>query len=106
MNTSSLIHEILEEKKAQHILVLNMGSSALHEHIIICETSNLRHLFALRDDVLEALKIHKIEVHHTEGKKNSHWLLIDVYDVCCHIFLDEARDYYQLETLWADKVMR
>ncbi|HIM83888.1 MAG TPA: RsfS/YbeB/iojap family protein, partial [Candidatus Marinimicrobia bacterium] len=30
--------------------------------------------------------------------------LLDYVDVVVHIFLQEARDYYQLERLWADAI--
>lgn len=105
MTTALLIQSILEEKKAEHIKLLKMGSSSIHDQMIVCETQNPRHVQALKDYVLEGLKAHQIDVHHIEGKKDSHWCLIDVYDVCCHIFLEEARAYYQLDELWADKVI-
>ena len=37
-----------------------------------------------------------------EGYKDSHWILMDYYDVIVHIFGRAERDYYMLERLWVD----
>lgn len=39
---------------------------------------------------------------HKEGFENCEWILLDYFDVVVHIFEAEARDFYQLEKLWAD----
>ena len=28
--------------------------------------------------------------------------MLDYYDIIVHVFLEETRDFYQLERLWAD----
>jgi ribosome-associated protein len=37
-----------------------------------------------------------------EGLDDARWVLMDYGDFIVHIFLDEARAYYDLERLWAD----
>jgi ribosome-associated protein len=37
-----------------------------------------------------------------EGLDTAEWVLLDYGDFVVHVFLDEARRYYQLERLWAD----
>ena len=39
---------------------------------------------------------------HREGGRNADWVLLDYVDFVVHIFLDEKREYYNLERLWAD----
>ena len=37
-----------------------------------------------------------------EGLEDSRWVLMDYGDWVAHVFLDEAREFYDLERLWAD----
>lgn len=37
-----------------------------------------------------------------DGLRNAEWVAMDYADVLVHIFLPEARDFYDLEHLWAD----
>ena len=38
----------------------------------------------------------------TEGLDSLRWVLLDYGDFVVHVFLDEARRYYELERLWSD----
>jgi ribosome-associated protein len=37
-----------------------------------------------------------------EGLDSSQWVLLDYGDFIVHVFLDEAREFYDLERLWRD----
>ena len=39
---------------------------------------------------------------HREGGRDADWILLDYVDFVVHIFLEEKREYYNLERLWAD----
>jgi ribosome-associated protein len=39
---------------------------------------------------------------HIEGLENCFWVLLDYGNVVVHIFLEEHRHFYSLESLWAD----
>lgn len=42
------------------------------------------------------------KVWKKEGLQNAQWILLDYADVVVHIFQKEFRDFYRLESLWAD----
>jgi len=106
LNKLELINSILSDKKAENIKALDLRkTSGLHDYAIICDASNPRLLFAIRDYLMEGLQAGGYSIHHVEGRAESDWLLIDAFDVCIHLFLTPARHYYQLEDLWRDKVM-
>ena len=37
-----------------------------------------------------------------EGLEDGKWILIDYNEIIIHVFLNETRQYYKLEKLWAD----
>ena len=39
---------------------------------------------------------------HVEGLDTLRWVLLDYGDVVVHVFHTDARDYHDLERLWAD----
>ena len=39
---------------------------------------------------------------HVEGLDNCFWVLLDYGNIIVHIFLEEYRKFYSLESLWAD----
>ena len=43
-----------------------------------------------------------IEPNRVEGRQSAQWILLDYYDVMVHTFLEEARNFYNLERLWSD----
>ena len=40
--------------------------------------------------------------HHVEGHRGGTWVLLDFSSVVVHIFMDDARKFYDLERLWSD----
>ncbi len=38
----------------------------------------------------------------SEGRDDATWVLLDYGDVIVHVFLEETRQFYGLERLWAD----
>ena len=43
-----------------------------------------------------------VDAWHKDGYRNSIWILLDYGDIMVHVFQKEARDFYNLEGLWAD----
>ena len=92
---------ILEEKKAQDIQILDFKNvSSLFDYFIICTAQNIRQIQALVDAIELSLKQENHKIRSIEGKPESGWVLVDLYDVIIHIFTEGQRDYYQLEKLW------
>lgn len=56
----------------------------------------------LTDFVVEELKKEKIRPLSVEGTPETGWVLLDYGDVVVHIFLEETRNFYQIERLFKD----
>lgn len=97
------IAEIISEKKAVKPVVLDMGSfSTICDYFVICSGETDTHVRAIYDGMIKQAYNEHISIHHFEDDGVSQWLLIDFFDVVLHIFIAEAREFYNLEYLWRD----
>lgn len=91
------------DKKARDILLLNMENlSPLTDYFIIASADNVTLVKAVADNIEEKLAEEGILPSRTEGYAEGRWILMDYGDCVAHIFLEEDRDFYNLEQLWAD----
>ncbi len=95
----------MQDKKAKNIVSLNLDKipNAVSHYFVICSASSKTQVDAIHDNVMEFVKKNcGINPLHREGETNAEWILLDYFDVVVHIFLEEIRDFYKLEALWAD----
>ena len=93
-----------EDNGGRDLLVLDMREhTSLFDYFVIATGTSRRQLHAMSEEI-----DHKLEddLHDKrmsiEGYDASRWIVLDYGTVVVHLFDDEMRDYYSLETLWAD----
>lgn len=95
----------MQEKKGKGIVSLNLKkiNSAITDYFVICHATSRAQVDAIAQHILDEASVKcGQKAHNKEGFENAEWILIDYIDVVVHVFLDLARNYYQLEELWAD----
>ena len=91
------------DKKATDVKILDLRKlSTICDFFVICSASVEIHAKAIADSIIENLEKKGIRAWHHEGYQASRWILLDYVDVVVHIFLNEVRDFYELEKLWGD----
>ncbi|KXK49478.1 MAG: ribosome silencing factor [Chloroflexi bacterium] len=102
LELARLIAELLEDKKAEDILVLDLRPDrVIADFFVIATGTSDRNLKALAQHVRVELKDkHGIMPASMEGIAESGWVLLDYGEVVVHIFLEDKRQYYDLEGLW------
>lgn len=97
-----LIVDALDDKRAKDITVLDLttASETLDYFVVATGESSLQ-LKALEDGVREHLKAAGVLPRGIEGP-STRWTLLDYGSVVVHIMSREAREFYDLEGLWAD----
>jgi len=91
----------LEDSKAENIVPIDIqGKSPLGDHMVIASGRSHRHVAAVADHLLKALKDAGLGNARVEGLASADWVLIDSGDVIVHIFRPEVRDFYNLEKMW------
>lgn len=91
-------------KQAHDVVVLRVGEIlGITEWFVICDASNPRQVKTVTEEVEKQLvDAGGPSPRAVEGLQGRHWVLIDYGDFVVHVFLDEARTYYDLERLWSD----
>lgn len=93
----------MENRKAINIKVLKIDKlTAVADYFVICNGTSVTQIKAVADEVEFKLEQAGVVVSHREGYSSGNWILLDYDSVVVHIFHPTARDYYNLEKLWAD----
>ena len=97
------VGELALERKAHDVVALDLRgiSSATDFFVIATGTSDIQ-VRAIADHVVDELKKEGERPEHVEGMDGGRWALLDYVDFVVHVFHPEARDFYQLESLWGD----
>ena len=94
--------KILDDKKAENIKVLKINNiTVMTDYFVIASSDNTTHVKALVEEVEFKMKEQGITPLRSEGHQSASWVILDYGDVIVHIFHEEAREYYDLDRLWA-----
>lgn len=92
-----------EEKKAEDLVILNIGKvSVIADYFIIATANNPSQMQAITDNIDEMLVKSGSEAKSIEGNNDSNWILMDYGDFIVHVFDRESRSFYDLERIWKD----
>tara|TARA_Y100001970_G_scaffold28245_1_gene34543 strand:- start:2127 stop:2450 length:324 start_codon:yes stop_codon:yes gene_type:complete len=95
------IIESLEDIKAVNPVAINVKKiSSLTDFMIIASGTSIRHITAISEKVIDGLNKNKIKDVKVEGQGGDDWVLVDAGDVIIHLMSSEAREFYDLESLW------
>ena len=109
--TEDLLSNIIKgifEKKGMNVLKIDLRKleSRIADYFVICHASSTTQVSAICDSVEDTVRMYEGEKPaHIEGLENSFWVLLDYGTVIVHIFLEEYRSFYSLESLWGDAVI-
>jgi ribosome-associated protein len=99
--TLNMILSRLDDMKAEETVTIDLrGKSAFSDYMIVTSGRANRHVGAIAENVMKALKEAGQKNLHIEGLPNCDWVLIDSGDVIVHVFRPEVREFYNLERLW------
>lgn len=99
------IIEGIQEKKGRRIVVADLTNigDTICRYFVICQGGSPTHVEAIVDAVAETARIKAgAKPGGVDGLGNAQWVAMDYFDVAVHVFLPEAREFYDLEHLWAD----
>ena len=100
-----LLAERLDQKQAADIRILDVsGPLVIADYFVVATVQSTRQAQSLAKELDMAHKAARGRRKRNGGSEgdDTSWVLLDFNDIVVHLFLPEARDYYGLESLWAD----
>jgi ribosome-associated protein len=91
-------------KKGTDPVVLAVGDVlSITDFFVIVSGTNPRQVRTIADEVEEQIRdAGGPSPLRVEGLDDLHWVLVDYGEFVVHVFLQETREYYELERLWSD----
>ena len=91
------------ERKPAGITAIDVRDlTSYTDTIVIVEGTSRRQVTSLAEHLIRRLKDRQIKPMGMEGIKEGEWALLDYGDIVIHLFESGAREFYNLEGLWAD----
>ncbi|MFB5662132.1 ribosome silencing factor [Alteribacillus sp. HJP-4] len=101
--TLELAVKAADEKKAEHIVALDMKEiSLIADYFVIGHGNSSKQVQSIAQEIKKKAQAEGFDVKRLEGFEEAKWVLIDLGDVIVHIFHKDERHYYNLEKLWGD----
>src|SRR5258706_7561649 len=98
----SLVLARLDDEKAQDVVFIDLkDKSSVADGMIVASGRSHRHVGAMADHLLRALKDAGHGKARVEGLPHCDWVLIDAGDVIVHIFRPEVPAFYNIEKIWS-----
>ena len=91
-------------KKALDPVVLAVGDVlAITDSFVIVSATNTRLVRTIAEEIEQQVRdAGGPSPLRVEGLDDLHWVLVDYGEFVVHVFLQETREYYELERLWSD----
>jgi ribosome-associated protein len=92
------------EKRALNVEIIDVqGKVDYADYVVVLSGRSDRQVAALAGNIQEELaKTRGTRCLSIEGLPHGRWVLMDYGDVVVHIFHEDVRGYYDLESLWID----
>ena len=99
-----LAAQAASSKKALDPIVLAVGDVlAITDFFVVVSGTNPRQVRTIADEIEEQVRdAGGPSPLRIEGLDDLHWVLVDYGEFVVHVFLQETREYYELERLWSD----
>ena len=93
-----------DDRKAVDPVILEVKQlSSVTDYFFLITGTSAPHLRAIVESIVEQLKRDQgVRPLSLDGKTSASWVAIDYNDVIVHVMSPEARDRYDLESLWGD----
>src|ERR1035438_635802 len=101
---AQLCRDFADNKKAENIVILDVRKlSSVTDYFVIVSGTSEPHLRAIVEEITDQLREeHGLRPLRRDGTVHGAWVVLDFFDVIVHVMRADARERYDLESLWGD----
>ncbi len=94
---------LITDKKGEDPVVIDLRDVSIPtSYFLITSGENPIHVKAIVSNLMEKFPR---KATNREGLSERRWVVLDYGEIVVHVFLHDARAFYDLESLWADHVI-
>ncbi len=94
---------LIRDRKGEDVAVIDLSDVSIPtSYFVIAGADNPVHAKALINVLRERLPV---KPSRSEGLSERKWVVLDYGDVIVHIIEKDAREFYGIESLWADHLV-
>jgi ribosome-associated protein len=86
---------------AKDVMIIDLRESVSYtDYFVVASAETDRQTRRIVEEILDKMREEGYRPRTRRVDEGSAWISLDFLDVVVHVFTDEARDYYRLESLW------
>jgi ribosome-associated protein len=94
---------LMEDRKGENVVVIDLGDVSIPtSYFVVAGADNPTHAKALVNALRKGLPMKPLR---SEGVTERKWIVLDYGDIVVHILEKDAREFYDIESLWADHIV-
>lgn len=97
--------DVLRKENAEDVFVCSVPKDIKYvDYMVVCSGRSYRHMLAIAEFVRHIYKLKRTKgeiLPKIEGESSRQWMALDLGNIALHVFSPEAREQYDLESLWA-----
>lgn len=94
---------LIEDRKGENVVLIDLSDVSIPtSYFLVVGADNPVHAKALINALREGLPV---KPSRSEGVSERKWAVLDYGDIVVHILEREAREFYDIESLWADHLV-
>ena len=102
-DTATLCGKLADDKKAQDVAIIELADlTDIADYFVVVSATNERQVRSIADNVETGMKSQGFQPFSREGYDEGRWVILDYQSVVIHIFLENLRELYDLESLWLE----
>jgi ribosome silencing factor RsfS/YbeB/iojap len=96
--------DVLKRENARNLVVIKLPKEIKYvDYFCLVDGVSHRHMIGMAEFVRRCYKMKRSKgdrIPKIEGEKCKSWMAMDLGNIALHIFTKQAREFYDLETLW------